>query len=52
MPEMNTNLSQCNDVDNANSDNPAQAEEGQIQADAQTCLYFLHNCGLVDLTRI
>ena len=47
MPEMNTtdNQSQRNDVDNANYDSPTQAGEGQIQPDAQTCVYFefLHN---------
>jgi hypothetical protein len=51
MPENNTNQFQRNDVDNANSDKPTQAGEGQIMAEEQTCMYFLHNCGLIDLMK-
>ena len=45
MPEMDTDHSQRNDADNANSDIPTQVGEGQIQAGSQTCMNFLHNCG-------
>jgi hypothetical protein len=48
MPEMNTDQPKCNDVNNANNDGPTQAGEGKIQAEAQTCMYFLHKCGLID----
>lgn len=51
MPEMNANQPQRNDVDSANSDKPTQAGEGQIQAETQTCTYFLHDCGLIDLMK-
>jgi len=50
---MNADLSQRIDVvDNTNSDKPTQAGEGPIQGEAQTRMYFLHNCGLIDLMKI
>jgi hypothetical protein len=51
MPEMNTDQSQRNDVDDANSDKPTQAGEGQVKAEAQTCMYFLLNYDLIDLMK-
>jgi hypothetical protein len=51
MPEINIDQSQCGDVDSATSNKPTQAGEGQIKAEAQTCMYFLHNCSLIDLMK-
>ena len=45
MPEENSDQSQRENVDNANSDKPTQAKEGESEAEAQTCTYFLHNRG-------
>ncbi|SRR6266478_109396 len=39
MPEMNIDQSQRDDVNNSNSDTPAQVGEGQIHAEAQICMY-------------
>jgi hypothetical protein len=51
-PEINTDQSQRKDVDtSATSDKPTQAGESQTKAEAQTCMYFLHNCGLIDLMK-
>jgi hypothetical protein len=51
MPKMNAAQPQRNSVDNANSGEPTRTGESQIHVGEQACMYFLHNCGLIDLMK-
>lgn len=51
MPEINITQPQRDNVDSANSDEPTRAGEGNIKDGAQAGMYFLHNCGLIDLMK-